>query len=1002
MHQKSAIKNLPVKIENTRPPYTMFLVGLVLVVAFAGFLGYQAYRHERVIRENVAALESMWDARVENSSLPNHDQVVVQTEQDRESLDNIKKPQRGLFTLLSAAIATLIVLVLAVYYGYRRFLVVPLRRLEQSCRQVAADGLKGHIWGLDRGDQYGSLARSIHGVREAVEKLSDMEIQNGTSVTHVQFGGQAGSLFNSMISDFQKSLAELKQQGERLDALAVQREEELVTFTRQREEELSTLVRQREENSKQREEELSTLSSYVRQQSNSLENAVETARQQLTGFQNQWSEQFTTLSTQHTLVQEQAKGLVTQFTGDMQVLRQIAGVTGQRVTQMLQNLGTTDNDYKKAAHLSLQASEAFARQAADLTEKMNAATTLLRASGKVMAETTESTRSRLLEAVKSVASHDEAIKSFLSETANKSDQIATMFDDIKQNAVRIADVVVQFDNRMTDFEDRSAGAFQRIERDSERVENAAGQLDKAHELLSGSMDAMRGHTDMLARILVTIREEYTSIMDNWRTSLADATPAVTQLKEASQRLQYQLSDEWAQYTQQSRALLSALENDVRAMNARTAQVTGDAGRLVDNLNAQSVRLSDSASHFDLQVASLSQRLENAAASVLQSNDHVVKLTANQIRDVHSSVQDMVQRLGILTQLTGTLGAVAGQLGQIVPALSDARKLGYAGIPDLTQTKSADPEMAERLEKVGAHFTSTIDQLKGEFGAVRGQITRWVDMLTAGYQKMAEQINTIDGTLETRIGSLKTELLAEMPKPAAQPDYLGTLLPALQAIQENAAGRDGETQEALLQNLENLQDGVRSVNDHVHQTTRILHALSEIIAEGFTRVENSVEHNASQPASPISVDTRRIEQASSTLEQLVRAMQNQSTSFVEKLNVAAANAAALVSQAAPAPQPRVATQPSATAPAISLEAATDLDQLQVQIDLIAKTLEQCAQSSSTMAPPQALDEPTLDKSRAIIEAVSNAITRLNQIAESIERMADNPGPDSGNNGQEKAG
>src|SRR5262249_21701856 len=154
--------------------------------------------------------------------------------------------------------------------------------------------------------------------------------------------------------------------------------------------------------------------------------------------------------------------------------------------------------------------------------------------------------------------------------------------------------------------------------------------------------------------------------------------------------------------EQSRGLLNALENDVRAMNARTEIVTAGTERLIGHLTSQSQRIGDAANYFDLQIASMAQRMENAAGTVMESNTAVIHTTHRQITESQLAVQDMVQRLGILSQLTGTMGSVAGQLGQIIPALGEVGHL-----PRITVAEGSDAATTERLEKVAETLQESV-------------------------------------------------------------------------------------------------------------------------------------------------------------------------------------------------------------------------------------------------------------------------------------------------------
>jgi methyl-accepting chemotaxis protein len=871
----------------TAPPPLLFVVaGLTLIVALAVGLTLYAYKNESKFRDTVQKLNTVWDVRAQTRALPDQEQGQIELLEDQQKLQQISEHYRALHQYLTLAVVGLVFLCLILFLVYQFGLVTPLRRLEQSCRSLSVRDLKGHIWGLDRMDQFGALARAISDIRAGMLQLSDMVVEGADGKQHVRFEGRSAVIFNTLIEDLKDSVARVQQQGLRLESLGIKSEEKIAS-----------------------------LGESTQKQNQKLESAIDASRAQLAGIQDEWSERLSTLFHQNNQIQGQARTIVDTFTRDMQVMNEIAVVTGQKVSQTLQTLAVSDRDIKKAADQSLAASKVFTEQTADLSEKMLAATNLLRASGKVMSETTETARTRLTEAVNSVSGHDAALREFLSDTTDKTNRITGLLENVQQSAERAADTVTAFDARMQDFENKSGDAFKRIDDSSAVINHVSVQVDEAHERMNGSLDAMRGHTDMLARILTAIREEYSAFSEEWKGNLSIATPAITQLKETGDAMQKHLEEEWNLHVQLSRQLLGSLEDDVRSMNVRTEKVMLQSEKLVTTLGQQSQRMTDGVNHFDLQISNMSQRFENASTLVLHSNDAVVRKTADQIQDMHHTVQDMVQRLGILSQLTGTLGAVAGQLGQIVPALGEAAtRAGNLPLPVPGNTQ-VDPEFTKRLEEVHTGFATAVDAIRGEFEGARGQIGLWVETLTGGYRSMGDQIKNLDGALQEKISGIEMQIATALqtpppaPAPVAAPATpqinLGEqLVPAMRLIHEGLE-KNLVADETLLTDLQQLHAEVQHMAADVRQTALTLQDIGFSVLSSSTMIPPST-----------------------------------------------------------------------------------LDQLQQQIEKIATALAQCSAQSGVLATQD--NNPVM--SRRIVETVMTAITRLNEIAQSIEKMDGGPGPD----------
>ncbi len=1002
------------KAVRTAPPLLLGLAGLVVAVSFACFLSLTTLQNEKGTREAVGALQSMWDERISSHTSIDQDKTEIEVQQDRLKLAAITDSYRQLHMLISVSAVGLVVFSLLCFTAFRFGLLLPLRRLEQSSRDLLQNDLNGPIWGLDRNDAFGSLARSIADIRRATISLSDMVVQTEKGEQHIRFEGRSAVVFSALISDLQKTVDHLTRHSDTLETV-----------------------------SKEGQESIQSLGDVTMRQTHSVEEAISTMNTQLVdthkewntqlaNTHKEWSERLSTLFHQNNQIQGQSKQVVDQFTRDMQSLNHIAAATGARVAQTLQILSTSDRDIRKAAQQSLEASTTFGKQANELMEKLQAATTLLRASGKVMSETTQSTRTRLNEAINSVSSHDQALRAFLGDTEEKTDRITSLLEDVSRSAIHASETVSTFDTRMALFEEKSNAAFHRIDESGDAIGSASTQLNDAHAMMRGSLESMNDHTEMLARILTSVRDEYSSFSSEWKNNLAETTPVLTQLKTASDTLQTQLHDEWATYADQSRQLLVALEQDVRSMNIRTGQVTQDTEKLLSHLASQTQRVSDNANHFDLQIANVSLRLDEATAHVLNSNKAVMESTGMEIRTIHSTVQDMAQRLSILSQLTGTLGAVAGQLGQIVPTLGEAQHMQHASA---APSPSADPMVLARFEEISSGFSCTVNNIKGEFDGVREQIGRWVEMLTGGYKNLAQQIQSVDGninekitllqrqvenaataqitaaaaiassssltppsppinlgdeliptmlliherlekSMDEKIASLKQQMehataaqinataaMASCAMPAAPALHLGEeLVPAMRLIHEGLE-KSYAVDAQLFNDLQQLKTDLHAMAIEVRNTTGSLQNLGSLVETGFDRVGECIETQEIKPVA-ITVDASRIETAAQTLEQLLHTLRGHSDGMAGRLGDILGDitqrlegtSSTLQQKAATIPmEPRGNVPPPVTPPVIRAPLAdfsekANLDQLQQQIEHISAVLDQFSEDGSRFINP----------------------------------------------------
>lgn len=846
-------KTLPEPDRRSRPPLLSILAGLLLLASMTVCISFAAIKNDSVFRTNLRSMVRVWDERVALRALPEQEMARRDSASDRASLDQLRQQYRGLYFLLTLAIASLAVLVMICFFSYRAGLIAPLRRLEDSCRELLKDNLDGHIWGLDRDDQFGSLARTISDIRNRTQRLSDMVLETEDGKQHIRFEGRSGATFNTLIAELIEAVEALRARGIEVSTLASSGQERLHTFN-----------------------------DVTARQSQSLEEAVDSARTQLATVQGEWTEKLNALFHQNNQVTLQAKAMADQFRKDIETIREISIITGTNVRETLAGLNASNNTLRFAADKSLEAGSLLSRQTVEITDKLVAATNLLRASGKVMSETSEAARTRLMEAVDSVSRHDDALRAFLSDTMEKTGRIATLFDTLSANTQRAGDTVERFDARMAQFEHRSAPAFALIEQSGAAISGAALQLNEAHSMMSSSMQTMRGHTDTLAQILSAIRNEYVRFTSDWASTMAEATPAIRQLRETSSGLQNELRGEWAAFAEQSRQMFDSLEADIRTLNARTEIVTTGAERLINHLAVQSQRLGDSASQFDLQIASMTQRLEVAAGTVVESNSAVLNSTARQISDIQTAVQDMVQRLTILSQLTGTLGSVAGQLGQIVPALGDTVRYSQP----IVAPAGTDAATTDRLEKISTALQGSMQAMHSESETVRRQIGSWVEMITSGYKRLSSEIGRIDASIAGLAEGGGPLRPGAPPKPAPEPGRdpaagESDILPAIRLVHQGLT-QGVALQENVIQQMHMLRSDLKNVGTDIAQTVKSLKALEGKVSEGFSRLQKEDSGAGAGPVE-VQVDMSRVETASAVLESMLGTLQNHSQDLVGRLS-----------------------------------------------------------------------------------------------------------------------
>lgn len=804
----------------------MVLGGLLVVAGMALVLATLQSRDR--LEGLVDRLQLQWEDRLAAESTGDaageYAKTASRIAADKVKLAAIAGQGRQITWLVFLSLACIGLGLALVWLAYQLAVLRPLRQLARSCEDFAASGLNTPLWGMARGDSFGTLARTIYALRQPLEQLSDMVVEDASGTSHIRFGGRSGPLFQLLVDALKTTVQQLQKNSETLEQAALQHSKKGLG-----------------------------LAARLERHSGSLESAVDGARLALTQIHDQWQVRLESLHSSHSQIADSAKTLVAQFHRDMQTLQQIAAATATHVTSTLRTMTASDHDMKKAAAQSLQASTLLAQQAEGLTQRLSAATALLKASGKVMADTTESTRTRLLEAVHSVENRDQALQAFLSNTTEQASRFGQLLEGLNTRTAKAQDSFTQLDKSLGQFDAKSAALFSTMEAGSHTLQTHARQwaeqMVPMQQVFYTAMETMRGHSESVAGILLNIRNDYASFMEAWRESHHTLAPIVTQLKDASLEWREAWKAEWAGYARAARQVMQGLEEDLAGMHGRSRHVAADLERLVGQLASQSQRLGDNAGHVDLQLANLSQRIENAAGSVIRSNDAMLKTSGSQIESMHEQVNGMMQRLAILSQLTGTLGTVAGQLGQIVPALSDSAALQRHALP--APEPAADqlnPQILQHFEAMQAAFNSTLAGIRSECDGVRGQIHAWVAMLSEGYKGLGQQMVAMDRTLSEKIASLS----APLSKASSDP-----LLPALRLVHESVE-KNYRLDQTLLQTIQSLQTGLQTMAGDVQKTLVRLGTVDGVVAQGFTQLQLEKTGEAPSPAgTPVQTQITRL-------------------------------------------------------------------------------------------------------------------------------------------------
>jgi hypothetical protein len=246
----------------------------------------------------------------------------------------------------------------------------PMRALAQSVKNMAHGDMRTSIWGMERSDMIGELARAVDIARYHFSQLPDMSLLSDQGPVRIRFEGNTRSMFEAMMKVISKDSEDIRSKASTLAQAITVQQQAIDEISSQIKTVLNDILQRGHDGNLQVKHVLDDM----RGSSLSLKHAQEHASDQLNRI------------IPH--LQERANGLA-----------EITQLTGKQVSQVLQSLMLSERGLKNSAEQSDLAIKKLSSTADDMGERLFGAVNLLQASGKVLAETTESTQSRLNKAI---------------------------------------------------------------------------------------------------------------------------------------------------------------------------------------------------------------------------------------------------------------------------------------------------------------------------------------------------------------------------------------------------------------------------------------------------------------------------------------------------------------------------------------------------------------------------------------------------------------------------
>ncbi|MDD5586138.1 MAG: hypothetical protein PHY92_04160 [Alphaproteobacteria bacterium] len=570
--------------------------------------------------------------------------------------------------ILAAAMAA------GLYLALHNRQAVPLRALAQSVQNLTRGDMHIPVWGMERQDAIGELARSIDLARYHFSQLPDISLMSEQGPVRLKFEGETRSLFEAMMRNISEEYERARADMVNYSGSLAGQQDALTSLSAR----------------------LNALSTQLQQQGTAGHAEMQKLVQKLAS-----SAQAMAVAQEKNVAQMNA--LVPYMQERAHNMAEVTHIAGSQIAQTLQDLMKAEQDLRGNAEQSAGIVDQFASNTNQMSERLFAAVNLMQASGKVLSETTDTVQSRFNEAIDTLNRGEghlqqimERVDERLSHTAKAEENMAAFASRAESNLERMEGAVGSMATRHEQLSEQVVMA-------THRMESVVASFDSAQRSMSDAMQQVRRDGEMLSTLLQDLRTNNEHLLKGITQNSETSYGTVENLAERSQKLLTALESQVAQQSVITETRLGELVINTQTLNEQVQTATTSLNQTVASMREEHTRFSEARSRFSDSVNKLGNRLEEQATATITKTEQWASQSFGKLTSLTDNMESLMQRLNILGQLTGTLGSVAGQLGQLMPALTQAAP--PAGVAESPLSELLLEELQSQL-KAGWHDAMT--------------------------------------------------------------------------------------------------------------------------------------------------------------------------------------------------------------------------------------------------------------------------------------------------------
>ena len=681
----------------------------------------------------------------------------------------------GLMLISWLSFGIIAVMAFSMYLMVRSKKTEPMQSLLQSVDNMAQGELKNPVWGLERRDEVGDLARALDKMRQYFADVPDVTIQSDEGPTHLKFDGEARSLFQSMIKNITETFERAQQSTHGFTGAMNAQQDMLSSVTSRLNATLNQLQMQGEKN----EETIRSLSMSLSEQAHSLTLAHEAGAGQISR-------------------------LVPFLQERIQNMAEITHLTGNQVNASLQTILKAESTFRQSATSSETVVAQLSNTTNQMGERMFAALNLMQASGKLLNETTDTVKVRFNEAIQTLHRGEDNLHQIILRAEDRLASTINAEENMAALASRTEISAEKMERAVNNICDRHEGLSEQVVTATHRMESIVASFDAAQRSMSEATAQVRRDGNLINTLLLELRANndqlISSVNQNSQTSFATAQGLAEKSHALMQRLEIQIQ----QQAQTAEGHIAELSAHGQVMAQHATSTTSSLTQTIANLKTEQDKLAATRAKFSDTINDLGSRFEQQATTTFGKTEQWAAQSYSKLSSIAEQVESVMQRLGMLGQLTGTLGAVAGQLGQLVPSLTQMQVAGSMGSAPMATSPLAyempSVDLEETKALIVARSEEMVKELHEQWHTAVVQIEAMHDQLAQLVIQQKDQLETRLVVMDKKLRETQESLKNGTDQTEAgekQADIMNEIISAISKINEHVIEIDGVIEDAGL-------------------------------------------------------------------------------------------------------------------------------------------------------------------------------------------------------------